>query len=510
MISSGEASPSTTVHTTSLDLPPAIYFIHHRDPVLFLRDDFRIRLPHVVVRGDRRSTRLAHVTRLTYQAQGIQFALLIYNMYLYGELNEERTGKLAAPQDRASGKCHNGVSLLPPPKDIEDLRLIAEYGGVNRFTYSELRAATRYFRPDQILGEGGFGIVYKGVIDENVRPGFESTRVAVKELNKEGFQGDKEWLAEVNYLGQLSHPNLVKLIGYCCEGDHRLLVYEYMACGSLENHLFQLPVAKGLLNIAMVHSYENCLRIKNIGIDDKDYNAKLSDFGLAKEGPIGDQTHVSTRVMGTYGYAAPEYIMTGHLTARSDVYGFGVVLLEMLLGRKAVDKSRSNRDFNLVDFARPLLINSRKLLRIIDPRMDGQYSNRVAVEVASMAHRCLSHNPKGRPTMDQVVEILQGIQDLPESMEDLLLQNGSIAITLYEAPKEDETTPSNYKKEDGTNMHHRRRTRHGNERSKSEPPADFNLFSPSPDSDKLHQVTKPKSRRTRIAKPSLDQLYDVL
>ncbi|XP_042427919.1 probable serine/threonine-protein kinase PBL17 [Zingiber officinale] len=434
--------------------------------------------------------------------------------------------KLAAPQDRASGKCHNGVSLLPPPKDIEDLRLIAEYGGVNRFTYSELRAATRYFRPDQILGEGGFGIVYKGVIDENVRPGFESTRVAVKELNKEGFQGDKEWLAEVNYLGQLSHPNLVKLIGYCCEGDHRLLVYEYMACGSLENHLFQrvcltlpwstrmkiaLGAAKGL---AFLHGAERSIiyrdfKASNILLD-ADYNAKLSDFGLAKEGPIGDQTHVSTRVMGTYGYAAPEYIMTGHLTARSDVYGFGVVLLEMLLGRKAVDKSRSNRDFNLVDFARPLLINSRKLLRIIDPRMDGQYSNRVAVEVASMAHRCLSHNPKGRPTMDQVVEILQGIQDLPESMEDLLLQNGSIAITLYEAPKEDETTPSNYKKEDGTNMHHRRRTRHGNERSKSEPPADFNLFSPSPDSDKLHQVTKPKSRRTRIAKPSLDQLYDVL
>ncbi|VAI80431.1 unnamed protein product [Triticum turgidum subsp. durum] len=129
-------------------------------------------------------------------------------------------------------------SVLAPPKDVEDLQTEG-YGNVNIFTYNELRAATKNFRPDQILGEGGFGVVYKGVIDENVRIGFPSRQVAVKELNPEGFQGDKEWLAEVNYLGQLSHANLVELIGYCCEGSHRLLVYEYMACGSLEKHLFR-------------------------------------------------------------------------------------------------------------------------------------------------------------------------------------------------------------------------------------------------------------------------------
>lgn len=108
------------------------------------------------------------------------------------------TGKAAGPPHQANLKKNpsqiNGISLLPPPKDVEDFRLIAGYGNVNTFMYSELRAATNNFRPDQILGEGGFGIVYKGVIDENVRPGFESTQVAVKELNPEGVQGDKEWL----------------------------------------------------------------------------------------------------------------------------------------------------------------------------------------------------------------------------------------------------------------------------------------------------------------------------
>ncbi|WOK98316.1 Serine/threonine-protein kinase [Canna indica] len=421
----------------------------------------------------------------------------------------------------------NGVSLLLPPMDVEDLRVIAGYGNVNTFTYSELRAATKNFRPDLILGEGGFGIVYKGVIDENVRPGFGTTQVAVKVLNPEGFQGDMEWLAEVNYLGQLSHPNLVKLIGYCCEGHHRLLVYEYMACGNLEKHLFQrvcltmpwstrmkiaLGAAKGL---AYLHAAERSIiyrdfKTSNILLDE-DYNAKLSDFGLAKEGPIGDQTHVSTRVMGTFGYAAPEYIMTGHLTARSDVYGFGVVLLEMLIGRKAVDKNRSSRDYNLVDWVRPLLINSRKLFRLIDPRMEGQYSNKVATEVSALAHRCLSHNPKGRPTMDQVVEILQSIEDLPESKEDLLLGSGGIAVTLYEAPKlEDDTSnkssTKNYE-ETEAKMHTRRRIKPGNGRSKSEPPADFNLF--SPDSDRHHRDIESKSRHSRFAKPSLDQVYGI-
>ncbi|CAN0839039.1 Probable serine/threonine-protein kinase PBL17 [Linum grandiflorum] len=334
------------------------------------------------------------------------------------------------------------------PMNVSDLRSNPGYSNVDIFTYEEMRMATKFFRPDFILGDGGFGVVYKGVIDESVRPGYATTSVAIKELDPEGLQGDREWLAEVNYLGQLSHSNLVKLIGYCCEDEHRLLVYEYMASGSLEKHLFRrvgstltwskrmkiaLDAARGL---AVLHGAERSIiyrdfKTSNILLDEG-FNAKLSDFGLAKDGPMGDQTHVSTRVMGTYGYAAPEYVMTGHLTARSDVYGFGVVLLELLLGRKALDKSRPSREHNLVEWARPLLNQNKKILRILDPRMEGQYTVRTAMKVANLAYQCLSQNPKGRPLMKQVVEVLESVQS--KDMDEMF-ENNHRGVTLYEDPQ---------------------------------------------------------------------------
>ncbi|GFS37866.1 protein kinase 1B [Actinidia rufa] len=133
------------------------------------------------------------------------------------------------------------------------------------------------------------------ILQSSAKPGTGMV-IAVKRLNLEGFQGHKEWLAEVNYLGQFYHPHLVKLIGYCLEEEHRLLVYEFMPRGCLENHLFR----RG----SHFQPLSWNLRLKH-------YNAKLSDFGLAKDGPTGDKSHVSTRVMGTYGYAAPEYMATG-------------------------------------------------------------------------------------------------------------------------------------------------------------------------------------------------------
>ncbi|KAI4352996.1 hypothetical protein L6164_007195 [Bauhinia variegata] len=379
-------------------------------------------------------------------------------------------------------------NALLAPMNITDLRQCPGYSNVDIFTYEEMRLATKHFRPDLILGEGGFGVVYKGVIDANVRPGYKSTQVAIKELNREGFQGDREWLAEVNYLGQFSHPNLVKLIGYCCEDEHRLLVYEYMASGNLEKHLFRrvgstltwskrmkiaLDAAKGL---AFLHGAERPIiyrdfKTSNILLD-ADFNAKLSDFGLAKDGPMGDQTHVSTRVMGTYGYAAPEYVMTGHLTARSDVYGFGVVLLEMLIGRRALDKCRPSREHNLVEWARPLLNHNKKLLRILDPRMEGQYSTRTAIKVAHLAYQCLSQNPKGRPLMSQVVEILENYQSKGENEEGQMLHNGGSSVTIYEVPKG--TT--------GTVTPTKEKSQAKREKSRSEPSDDYNLCSPSPDS----------------------------
>ncbi|KAI4305862.1 hypothetical protein L6164_029198 [Bauhinia variegata] len=298
------------------------------------------------------------------------------------------------------------------------------------FSFGDLKDATKNFRQENLIGEGGFGRVYKGWIDENTfaptKPG-SGIVVAVKKLKPESFQGHKEWLAEVNYLGQLHHENLVKLIGYCSDSTNRLLVYEFMQKGSLENHLFRkgvqpIPwatrisiatsVARGL---AFLHSLDKNviyrdLKASNVLLD-SDFNAKLSDFGLARDGPTGDKTHVSTRVLGTQGYAAPEYVATGHLTPRSDVYSFGVVLLELLTGRRAVDDEKAgSSEETLVDWAKPFLSDSKRVLRIMDTRLGGQYPRREAQAAASLSLQCLDSDPKYRPPMKDVLATLEGIR----------------------------------------------------------------------------------------------------
>ncbi|OMO70655.1 hypothetical protein CCACVL1_18731 [Corchorus capsularis] len=298
------------------------------------------------------------------------------------------------------------------------------------FTLKELELITNKFAKSNFLGEGGFGPVYKGFIDDNLRPGLKAQSVAVKVLDLDGTQGHREWLAEVIFLGQLKHPHLVNLIGYCYEDEHRLLVYEYMARGNLENQLFKrygppLPwltrlkiaigTAKGL---AFLHEEQKPViyrdfKTSNILLD-LAYNAKVSDFGLATDGPEGEETHVTTCVMGTEGYAAPEYISTGHLTTMSDVFSFGVVLLELLTGRRSVDKTRPGREKNLVEWARPLLKDPYKLDGIMDPRLEGQYSTEGARKAAALAYQCLSNHPKSRPTMSSVVKTLKPLLELTD------------------------------------------------------------------------------------------------
>ncbi|KAL0349240.1 UNVERIFIED_CONTAM: Receptor-like cytoplasmic kinase [Sesamum angustifolium] len=330
-------------------------------------------------------------------------------------------------KDTSSRRSSSSVPLTPRNEGE-----ILDSTNLKSFGFNDLRIATRNFRPDSVLGEGGFGCVFKGWIDEHTfkaaKPGTGMV-IAVKRLNQEGFQGHKEWLTEINYLGQLYHPNLVKLIGYCLEDEHRLLVYEFMPRGSLENHLFRrtsyfqplswnlrmkvaLGAAKGL---AYLHSPEakviyRDFKSSNILLD-TNYNAKLSDFGLAKDGPMDGKSHVSTRVMGTYGYAAPEYMATGHLTARSDVYSFGVVLLEMLTGRRVLDKNRPHGEQNLIEWARPYLASKRRVLRVMDPRLEGQYSPSGALRAATLAIKCLALEPKHRPTIDDVVKALEQLQE---------------------------------------------------------------------------------------------------
>ncbi|WOL20348.1 putative serine/threonine-protein kinase NAK [Canna indica] len=363
--------------------------------------------------------------------------------------SEENSRSICKDQNGLSGSSsHSSASVPPTPRTEGD---ILQSSNLKSFTLSELKSATRNFRPDSVLGEGGFGSVFKGWIDERTlaasKPG-SGIVIAVKRLNQDGLQGHREWLAEVNYLGQLRHPNLVKLIGYCLEDEHRLLVYEFLSRGSLENHLFRrgsyfqplswnlrMKVAFGAAKgLAYLHSDEakviyRDFKASNILLDTH-YNAKLSDFGLAKDGPTGDKSHVSTRVMGTYGYAAPEYLATGHLTAKSDVYSFGVVLLELLSGRRAIDKNRPHGEHNLVEWAKPYLAHKRKIFRVIDGRLEGQYSLGGAQKVASLALNCLSMDTKFRPTMDEVVSTLEQLQETKEAGKPLVAEEKVRARSL--------------------------------------------------------------------------------
>lgn len=357
--------------------------------------------------------------------------------------------KSESPKDQCpSVKSRKDDRKLPSnPEEVESLRRDSAANPLIAFTFNELKLMTDHFRPDRLLGGGGFGSVYKGFITEDLREGLKPLPVAVKVHDGDNsHQGHREWLAEVIFLGQLSHPNLVKLIGYCCENEHRVLIYEYMARGSVENNLFSrvlLPLpwsvrmkiafgaAKGL---AFLHDAEKPViyrdfKTSNILLD-QDYNAKLSDFGLAKDGPEGDKSHVSTRIMGTYGYAAPEYIMTGHLSPRSDVYSFGVVLLELLAGRKSLDKLRPTREQNLTDWALPLLKEKKKLLNIIDPRLEGDYPIKGVHKAAILAYHCLNRNPKARPLMRDIVDSLEPLQVTGEVSD----ERSNITVIINKGP----------------------------------------------------------------------------
>ncbi|CAN6981347.1 unnamed protein product [Brassica rapa subsp. trilocularis] len=314
------------------------------------------------------------------------------------------------------GKAEDQLAL-----DVKRLNLNNQATGKKpqTFTYQELAAATGNFSSDCFLGEGGFGKVFKGKLEKLDQV------VAIKQLDRNGPQGIREFVVEVLTLSLADHPNLVKLIGFCAEGDQRLLVYEYMPLGSLEDHLHDLPPGKNPLDwntrmkiaagaargLEYLHDrmkppviYRD-LKCSNILLGE-DYQPKLSDFGLAKVGPSGDKTHVSTRVMGTYGYCAPDYAMTGQLTFKSDIYSFGVVLLELITGRKAIDTTRPRKDQNLVGWARPLFKDRRNFPKMVDPLLQGQYPVRGLYQALAIAAMCVQEQPSMRPVVSDVVSAL--------------------------------------------------------------------------------------------------------
>ncbi|XP_021905675.1 proline-rich receptor-like protein kinase PERK4 isoform X1 [Carica papaya] len=315
---------------------------------------------------------------------------------------------------------------MPPPSPSFNL-------GFNKstFTYEELAVATGGFAEANLLGQGGFGYVHKGVLPNG-------KEVAVKSLKSGSGQGEREFQAEVEIIIRVHHRYLVSLVGYCNADGQRMLVYEFIPNKTLEYHLHGkgLPVmdfptrlrialdsAKGL---AYIH--EDChpriihrdIKASNILLD-FNFDAKVADFGLAKLSS-DNYTHVSTRVMGTFGYLAPEYASSGKLTEKSDVFSFGVMLLELITGKPPVDVSDTEDD-SLVDWARPLLtqaLEDGKFDELADPRLQGNYNQQDMARMVACAAASIRHSARKRPKMSQIVRALEGdvsLEDLNEGVK---------------------------------------------------------------------------------------------
>ncbi|KAL6839826.1 hypothetical protein ACP4OV_029636 [Aristida adscensionis] len=297
--------------------------------------------------------------------------------------------------------------------------MVTYKGSAKTFNLVEMERATQGFDESRIIGEGGFGRVYEGILEDG-------ERVAVKVLKRDDQQGTREFLAEVEMLSRLHHRNLVKLIGICTEEHSRCLVYELVPNGSVESHLHgsdkgtarldwdaRLKIALGSAR-ALAYLHEDSsprvihrdFKSSNILLE-HDFTPKVSDFGLARTALGEGNEHISTRVMGTFGYVAPEYAMTGHLLVKSDVYSYGVVLLELLTGRKPVDMSRPPGQENLVAWASSLLTNRDGLETIIDPSLGSSIPFDSIAKVAAIASMCVQPEVDQRPFMGEVVQALK-------------------------------------------------------------------------------------------------------
>ncbi|KAJ7519554.1 hypothetical protein O6H91_20G044000 [Diphasiastrum complanatum] len=343
-------------------------------------------------------------------------------------LSQERLQKVAISllekgltKESVEKTSHGSGDSRSTESSIATVPEVCHLGWGHWYTLRDLSVATEEFAECNVLGEGGYGIVYKGQVD--------GVTIAVKNLLNNRGQAEKEFRVEVEAIGRVRHKNLVRLLGYCAEGNYRMLVYEYVDNGNLEQWLHG-PMSKTtsltwdarmkvILGTAKALTYlhealepkvvHRDIKASNILIDSQ-YNAKVSDFGLAKL--LGsDKSHVTTRVMGTFGYVAPEYANTGMLTERSDVYSFGVLLMEVITGRDPVDYSRPAGEVNLVDWVK-IMVGSRRSEDVADPTLELKPSSRALKRALLIALRCVDPDSVKRPKIGHVVHMLEA-DDFP-------------------------------------------------------------------------------------------------
>ncbi|XP_029131089.1 probable receptor-like protein kinase At2g42960 isoform X2 [Cajanus cajan] len=315
---------------------------------------------------------------------------------------------------KQSISSHGALATASP---LVGLPEFSHLGWGHWFTLRDLEMATNRFSTENIIGEGGYGIVYKGRL-------VNETEVAVKKLLNNLGQAEKEFRVEVEAIGHVRHKHLVRLLGYCVEGVHRLLVYEYVNNGNLEQWLHgdmhqhgaltweaRMKVILGTAKaLAYLHEaiepkvIHRDIKSSNILIDDE-FNAKVSDFGLAKLLDSGE-SHITTRVMGTFGYVAPEYANSGLLNEKSDIYSFGVLLLEAVTGRDPVDYSRPATEVNLVEWLK-MMVGTRRAEEVVDSSLEVKPPARALKRALLVALKCIDPDADKRPKMSQVVRMLE-------------------------------------------------------------------------------------------------------
>ncbi|XP_052308915.1 probable serine/threonine-protein kinase At1g01540 [Populus trichocarpa] len=294
---------------------------------------------------------------------------------------------------------------------------VSHLGWGHWYTLRELEVATNSFAHENVIGEGGYGIVYHGVLEDN-------TEIAVKNLLNNRGQAEREFKVEVEDIGRVRHKNLVRLLGYCAEGAQRMLVYEYVNSGNLEQWLHGdvgpcspltweirmkiiLGTAKGLtylhdgLEPKVIH---RDIKSSNILLD-KQWNPKVSDFGLAKL-LFSGSSYITTRVMGTFGYVALEYASSGMLNERSDVYSFGILIMEIISGRNPVDYSRPSEEVNLIDWLKRMVSN-RNPEGVLDPKLPEKPTLRALKRALLVALRCVDPSAQKRQKMSHIVHMLE-------------------------------------------------------------------------------------------------------
>ncbi|XP_004305188.1 PREDICTED: L-type lectin-domain containing receptor kinase S.4-like [Fragaria vesca subsp. vesca] len=297
--------------------------------------------------------------------------------------------------------------------------------GPHRYSYEELRKATKGFRGKELLGEGGFGQVFKGTLPNS------KTLVAVKRISNDSKQGLREFVAEIASIGRLRHRNLVQLLGWCRRRGDLMLVYDYMENGSLDSYLFDEPklvlsweqrfgIIKGIAS-ALHYLHEEFeqvvihrdVKASNVLLD-SEMNGRLGDFGLARLHEHGSNSN-TTRVVGTLGYLAPELPRTGKASTGSDVYAFGALLLEVVCGRRPIEPNVKPEELVLVDWVWGRY-KEGKVLEVVDPRLEGFYDEREVVMVVKLGLMCSAHGPRARPNMRLVVRYLDGEVEVPEEV----------------------------------------------------------------------------------------------